>query len=409
MAGKKLLVLASTYPRWENDPEPGFVHELCKRLTGEFEVRVICPHAKGAAIHECLEGVEVFRYRYAPLQFESLVNEGGIVANLKRAPWKWILVPFFFVQSYWQTWQQIRSWRPEIIHAHWLIPQGLVVALLGLIYRHTPPFVVTSHGADLYALRAPILVSLKRFVARSSAEISVVSRPMEDKLADIGINVEKVSVQPMGVDLTSRFTLGDKTKQRLSNEILFVGRLVEKKGLRHLIAALPRIVEKYPDAFLTVIGFGPEEYICRAQAIALEVAHKINFVGPVSQAELPHYYRRAAVFVAPFVKAKGGDQEGLGLVLVEALGCGCPVVVTDLLPVRDVVDGLRSVKLVPAVKMDHLYEPICEVLRENKISCRQGELQEQIDHLKLRFDWSNVARGYAETFKKILNKNALPS
>jgi len=71
-----------------------------------------------------------------------------------------------------------------------------------------------------------------------------------------------------------------------------------------------------------VVGFGPEEDERRAQAAALGIAHQVNFLGPLSQAELPPLYRRAAVFVALFVRAESGDQEGLGLVQVEALGYG---------------------------------------------------------------------------------------
>src|SRR5690606_9209651 len=60
-----LLVLASTYPRWPGDPEPGFVHELSRRLTDRFRVIALCPHAPGARTAERMDGVEVVRYRYA--------------------------------------------------------------------------------------------------------------------------------------------------------------------------------------------------------------------------------------------------------------------------------------------------------------------------------------------------------
>ena len=82
-----LLVLASTYPRWAGDPEPSFVHELARRMGTEFRVIVVCPHAMGAKQKELLDGVEVVRYRYAPERWETLVNDGGIVANLKARRW----------------------------------------------------------------------------------------------------------------------------------------------------------------------------------------------------------------------------------------------------------------------------------------------------------------------------------
>ena len=74
-----LLVLASTYPRWADDHEPGFVHELARRLTDRFRVLALVPHSPGSSTRETLDGVEVIRYRYAPGRLETLVNDGGIV------------------------------------------------------------------------------------------------------------------------------------------------------------------------------------------------------------------------------------------------------------------------------------------------------------------------------------------
>ncbi len=79
-----LLVLSSTYPRWSGDHEPGFVHELARRLTTTFDVVAVVPRAPGASDREMLDGVTVIRYGYAPRRFETLVNDGGIVTNLKR-------------------------------------------------------------------------------------------------------------------------------------------------------------------------------------------------------------------------------------------------------------------------------------------------------------------------------------
>ena len=104
-----LLVLASTYPRWTGDPEPGFVHELSKRLADDFRVIVLGPHAPDAKPREMLEGVEVVRYRYAPERWETLVNDGGIVTNLKLQRWKLLLVPGFVLMQAWCAWRFIEE------------------------------------------------------------------------------------------------------------------------------------------------------------------------------------------------------------------------------------------------------------------------------------------------------------
>jgi glycosyltransferase involved in cell wall biosynthesis len=390
---KKLLILSSTYPRWLGDPEPGFVHELAKRLTTQFDIRVLCPHARGAATQETLEGVEVTRYRYAPSRLETLVNDGGIVTNLKRAPWKWLLVPFFLLGLFWRAWREMHRWRPDVIHAHWLLPQGLVVALLDLLDRRAPPFLVTSHGADLFALRAHPLTALKRFVARRAAALTVVSQAMTDELARIGISLDKVSVQPMGVDFTQRFTpASDLPRSR--DEILFVGRLVEKKGLRYLLAALPEIIARHPSAFLTVVGFGPEEGERGAQAEALGIAHQVHFLGARAQVELPALYRRAAVFVAPFVQSADGDREGLGLVTVEAIACGCPVVVSALPAVLDLLDPKTdAAALVPPGNVAELAARITAALAAPEQA--RSKARELRERLQQSFDWQTIASRYA--------------
>ncbi|MGH8488247.1 MAG: glycosyltransferase [Gammaproteobacteria bacterium] len=399
MTRRRLLVLASTYPRWRDDPEPGFVHELAKRLAGTFEVTVLGPHAPGAAARESLDGVDVVRYRYAPRRLETLVNDGGIVTNLKRQPWKWLLVPGFLFGLLGRTWRLVRVWRPHVIHAHWLLPQGLVVAMLARIDPAVPPFLVTSHGADLFALRSKSLQALKRFVLRRAAAVTVVSSAMRDELRHMGGDAGKVDVQPMGVDLGERFT-PDARVARSHDELLFVGRLVEKKGLRHLIDAMPTILKTHPSAFLTVAGFGPEEDERRAQAARLGLHDKVRFLGAVRQEELPTLYRRAAVFVAPFVEAASGDREGFGLVTVEATGCGCPVVVSDLPAVRDVfAEG--GVSLVRPGDPNALASACIEVFQAESAQSRE-RLERCCNRLLARFDWNSRASAYASLLRRLV-------
>lgn len=390
----RLLVLTSTYPRWRDDPEPGFVHELCKRLAEHFDVVVLAPHAAGAMTLEHMDGVQIFRYRYAPARWETLVNAGGVISNLKRRRWKWLLVPGFLLAQMWVAWQLIRRWRPDVIHAHWLIPQGLLVTLLTVMTRGAPPFVVTSHGADLFALRAAPLVALKRFVIKHAAAITVVSRAMQDEALRLGADPVRLSVQPMGVDMRHRF-IPDSTVTRSTTEMLFVGRLVEKKGLDHLIAVMPAVLAACPKASLTVIGFGPQESSLRLQVRHLGLQDRVEFVGAVPQHKLPAFYRRAALFIAPFVRAVSGDQEGLGLVAVEAIGCGCPVLVGDVPAAHDI-----PVQRVDVTDHEAFAGAVIHILRNPEAALAAAE--EKRRACLSRFDWSVVADGYADILEQKL-------
>lgn len=394
-----VLVLASTYPRWQGDPEPGFVHELAKRLTDRFRVVVLGPHAPGALDRETLDGVDVHRYRYAPEWLETLVNDGGIMTNLRNARWKLLLVPGFVLAQALCAWRLLRTGGIDVVHAHWLVPQGLVAALLQLMPGRAVPFVVTSHGADLFALRAGPFQALKRFVLQRAASATVVSTAMHDHLRGIGADVSKVSVQPMGVDFAGRFS-PDEEVQRDHREILFVGRLVEKKGLGHLLAAMPAVLKAFPDAGLTIAGFGPEEAALKVQVQTLGLERNVRFLGAVSQADLPGLYRRAAVFVAPFVRAQSGDEEGFGLVLAEAAGCECPVVAGNVSAVRDLLGP--TTQCVDPRNPTALADAVIRVI-EDPHTARKRVLQLREDLLG-RLDWRIVAGNYVGILSDCLHE-----
>jgi len=378
----KLVVLASTYPRWQYDHEPSFVHELCRRLTPWFKVVVICPHAAGAKRSEVLDGVRVERYRYGWDGLETLVNDGGITTNLRRAPWKWLLVPGFVAMQWATARREIQG--DVVVHAHWIITPGIVARLL------RAPFVVTSHGADLFALRGKVSRALKRFVLARSRAMTVVSHAMLD---DAGMLLEgkKITVSPMGVDLRERF-VPRLDVAREQGRILFVGRLVEKKGVEVLLRAMPLVLDRVPNATLTIVGFGPLEERLKSECTALGLDGVVTFIGAVQQAGLVDYYRTASVFAAPFRTASSGDREGLGLVLVEALGCGCPVVTSDVPAIRDVASDMPGIRLVTPGDPRRLADGLIASLSTD------GSAASTPDHARLmqRFDWNVVAARYAE-------------
>ncbi len=397
-AKPRLLVLTSTYPRWQDDPEPAFVHELSKRLTADFQVMVLAPHAHGAAVQETLDGVEVHRHRYAPAGWETLVNEGGMVGNLRKSPWKWSLVPGFFLSQAWVARRLIRRYRPDVIHAHWLVPQGFTMTLLN-VFGRTPPFLVTSHGADLYSLRGRLLSALKRRIARSSAGMTVVSTAMREEAGRIGMHPPRLDVLPMGVDFQGRFLL-DTSGVRRADQLLFVGRLVPKKGLVHLLDALPLVLARRPTVRLTIVGFGPEEDALRSQVRRLGLEGKVEFRGALPQTELPVLYRNASLFVAPFVRDAVGDQEGLPVALMEAVACGCPVVAGDVQGIQDLlgaasadicVDPRDSGALSGAILVA-LDDPAGAEARALKL--RQNVLQ--------RLDWTAITAGYGRLLKECM-------
>ena len=112
---KRLLVVASTFPRWKNDTLPPFVYELSRRLTDKFEVYVLAPHFKGAKKYELMDDMHVFRFQYFPEDYENLVCSGGAIPTLKKNKLTYLQVPFFFMAELFSLLKLVRKIKPKII------------------------------------------------------------------------------------------------------------------------------------------------------------------------------------------------------------------------------------------------------------------------------------------------------
>jgi glycosyltransferase involved in cell wall biosynthesis len=178
--------------------------------------------------------------------------------------------------------------------------------------------------------------------------MTVVSSAMAEEARRLGLEPPSLTVLPMGADLQTRFVPTRGKVARSTDGLLFVGRLVPKKGLTHLLDALPLVLARRPATTLTIVGFGPEEGALHAQAKRLRIDDRIRFAGPVEQRALPAFFDKAAVFVAPFVRDASGNQEGLPVALMEAIGCECPAVVGDVAGIHDLLgDDARTISVDP--------------------------------------------------------------
>ena len=258
---------------------------------------------------------------------------------------------------------------------------------------------VTSHGGDLFGFGGGLMNAVKRQVAASATAMTVVSTAMRDEAARLGMRSERMVVLPMGVDLNERFT-PDPLAVRSTDELLFVGRLVPKKGLCYLLDALPAVIAQHPTAYLSIAGFGPEEMSLRAQALALGIEDHVRFLGAVPQTALPELSRRAAALVAPYVRDPTGDQEGLPVVLMEAIGCGCPAVVGDVAGIDDLLGPEASDLRVQPTDRTALAAAV-SVLLANPDAARQRALSLR-EKLVDKIDWDCIAAAYGDVLESAI-------
>lgn len=397
---QKLLVLTSTFPRWQGDTEPPFVFELCKQLTSSFDVYVLTPHAQGALEHESMCNIKVIRFRYFFERFQTLCYQGGILARLRAQPLRYLLIPFFMGFQFISAYRVIKAENISVIHAHWIIPQGLTACFLRFFINHKLAIICTSHGGDLFSLRGNISKFIKRNVLLNTQAITVVNSIMSEEVYSLCYPFRpKVSVIPMGVDFKNTFSPSSDEKTPFS--LIFVGRLVEKKGVSYLINALPIILNKFPNTHLTIIGTGPELEHLKNLVNKLKLNANVNFLGAVPNAELPKYYQQHQIAVFPFIIAENGDREGLPVVISEAIGCGCCSVTTDLPGIEDIIIHERSGLIVEQKNNLALADAIITLFSNPKLIHNYSSVA--YDETILKQDSRSIAKNYANLIEALFD------
>lgn len=389
----RILVLTSTFPRAENDNEPRFVADLCSELTDSFDISVLSQHRPESPLKEKKDGYEVLRFRYAPKSLELLSENGGIIANLKQNRLLWLLVPAFFVSQILSIRRLLKTGTYSAVHAHWVLPQGLAATIANKTLSKPIPVICTGHGADIFGLQGNLLKKVKKWVIDQSAAVTVVSRSMKAYLeSELQVTTEKVSVIPMGTDLSNTFV--PQEIERVPGQIAFVGRLVEKKGLNHLLNIIPLLTSEVDNLKLIIAGSGPERETLEKQVKDLCAEEYVDFVGSQDHASLAQLFASSQICVFPFVQASDGDMEGFGLVIVEAMGCKCPVVVGEVPAVKDIILNMNTGLTCEPKNTNQLKERIVNLLGNEKL--RHQLAESAYHHVHQNFSWEIIGKQYAE-------------
>ena len=398
----KVLVLTSTFPRWQGDACPMFVADLCRGLGERMDVTVLAPGAASALKQEQWDNFEVRRFRYGWPDSTQRLAAGAIMPNIRRNPILMAQVPPFFAAQLYAAWRLMRSEQYDAIHAHWAVPQGIVASILKRMFK--VPVITTTHGGDIYALRGGPAMRAKRWALNSSDRITAVSNALRDEVIALGPTEERVSVLPMGVD-THRF-LPDAGSLRVRQElnpsggpiILFVGRLVEKKGARYAVQAMPAVLELLPDARLVMAGDGPEQAMLEALSRELRVEDSVTFMGAVVNKRLPEIYASADVFVGPSVVEENGDREGVPVALGEAMASGCAVIATNAGGIADLVEDDATGLLVAERDPAALATAVTSILSDVGLRSRLREAA--LASVRARFDHQIIHAAYADVIEE---------
>jgi glycosyltransferase involved in cell wall biosynthesis len=306
----RVVVLTTSYPRYEGDAAGTFVADAVERLRERgIEVEVVSPAS----------------FRHFGIAYGS-----GVVGNLRRRPWRAALVPAMLASFARAARKAARD--ADLVHAHWL-PAGAVALTCG------KPFVVQLWGTDVELARKAR--SLARAILRRARLVVCASNALAEAARELG--AREVRVIPSGVDVPER--VGEEAEPP---EVLFVGRLSREKGILELVQAADGLP-------LVVAGDGPlREQVPQAR-------------GFVPHHALAPLYERAAVVAVP------SHREGFGVACAEAMAHGRPVVASAVGGLLDLVVEGETGLLVPPRDVAALREALERLLADRDLRRRLGE------------------------------------
>ena len=394
----KILLLAHGFPRHVDDLAGAFLLALARgQQSLGHTVLAVVPHDAGLELDDVVDGVRVQRYRYAADANETLAYRGTMADQVLRSWSGRIRLAGFLRAARAAARRAIDDFDPDVIHVHWWFPGGLSVWPR---VRRRVPYVMTSHGTDLFLVDR---VRVARFIAgpifRGAAQTTVISSPLVDRARRLGVHRDAITVIPMPVDAAVATELEQPfTARGSSDTLLFVGRLVERKGAAYAIRAVAEFSEAGRTVRLVIVGDGPEREALEALAASLAVEDRVEFTGALSPTEVRERYRAGGVFVMPAITDWKGEQEGFGMVVVEAMAFGLPVVATQSGGIPDIVrDGATGI-LVPERDVGALTRGIAQLLDDGDLATRLAEAAR--DDVRHRFAPSRIASAFDTVYRR---------
>jgi glycosyltransferase involved in cell wall biosynthesis len=398
---KKILVIASTFPRWKNDSSPKFVYDLSENLGSKYKIIVLVPHHKDAKKNEIMGGLEVRRFVYfKPESLQKLCYGGGIIPNMKHSFLAKMQMPLFILSEFFASYRIIKKDNIGMLHAHWMLPQGFVGVLLKKLCK--VPLLVTVHGSDLFPLKNTFFKKLQHFVIQNCDNLTVNSEATKREIIHrFPEHSSKIEIIPMGVDINLfKKKKVQKPKKYTKNKILlFVGRLSDQKGLQYLVDSMVDLVRYDKHIKLLVIGEGPYEKMLRQRTDSRGVSDNIEFLGSIPTNNVVEYHNFADIFILPSLSNKTGT-EALGLSLLEAMASGCAVVGTNVGGISFAIKNGDNGLLVGQKDHHALSHAIITLLKNKKKSLSMGKNASKF--VRENYSWEKISKGFGEIYDILL-------
>ena len=402
----KITVLTSSYPRFNGDGVGQFVKSLSVEIARlGHDVEVVAPYDREVQPMNS-DGVHVNRFRYIlPEKLHIMGHAKALKGDTRLRTLALIIIPFFLIRSFTTLLTTCLKQKSDIIHVHWVIPNGVAGALVSAILKI--PLVITLHGSDVFLANSnPLFGFVARLVFKKADLITSCSPEMRKTAIKLGASkncilmpwgVDKVKFSPQKKSDTYRAEAGWLPDQ---NIIIALGRLVQKKGFHVLIDAMPDVLADHPNTSFVIAGQGPlsGEFLSRARELGVE--NNLVLQGVIPWTQMPQLIANADVFILPSIRDSSGNVDGLPTVLLEAMSSGISVIASDIAGVSLVLDHGETGILIPPGDGKSLSRNIITLLNDSKYRIALGKAARKA--VEREFQWSQIANRFSDLFNDLL-------
>ncbi len=348
-------------------------------------------------------------FRYAPEAAEVLGYGRSLAADVRVRAGAAAVAPLYAAAARRAVARQLRRRRFDLVHAHWIVPNGVAAAAALPRARVRPAMAIGLHGSDVFLAERRGMRRLARWALGRAGVLTGSSPELVERMCALGFPAARSRVIPYGVD-TARFS-PDRERRALwrgrlgigdeATVLLGVGRMAAKKGFGILAAALPPLLGALPGLHVVLAGDG--DLLPELAAATAPWRARVHLPGAVLRDTLPDLYRAADLFVLPAVHDQQGNVDGLPNVILEAMASGLPVVASGISGIPLAVEDGASGLLVPERDAAALGAALLRLFGDAREARRMGERGRRKAESELT--WDLVAARHREAYALAL---ALP-
>jgi glycosyltransferase involved in cell wall biosynthesis len=397
-------VLTHNYPRFAGDFSGTFVEALCEELAAQRqEVTVWAPY--DPAYRRTPNGAVTLRlYRYAwPDSLHRLGYMRSMQSDLALRLEAYALSPALFARGIQAVWSDARRSRPDVLHAHWLLPNGFIAAVVSR--RLGIPLAISIPGSDAQVARSNRLFgAMARFALRQAKLLTANSTDLRDAVVPLGADLSRFDMIIYGADsAVLRPDASGVMELRRQLEIdadaivaLCVGRMVPKKGFDVLIRALAEPALQALPVVAVMVGDGDDKAAWQTLAAELGVAERLRWAGSVPKTQIGRYYNMADFLAMPSVSK---PADGLNVCVLDAMSCARPVIGTPVAgnPLA-IIDGKTGL-IVPEQDAATLADAIALLAGSPALRQQMGAAART--RIENELGWPHLARRYIDHFERM--------